>query len=179
MVVEGKSSKLPFNHLNASDLILSTIWLIEHSLSLKCLLFLSFQISQTVANQMTWDMEWHVFAIPPLTLNWVKWSGTWAGMTAKMSSHPYMKCQTVPKILQCKNKCWEDSIEPHTAESHYQEHHADGDCPLQATCHGTNVKQTTLPLTEHPYATERQHEQMRLKEDEQLGNYRHFGQRKH
>ena len=47
----------PFNHINVRDLILSNTWITEQVLSVKSLLFLSFQISQTVANQMTCKID--------------------------------------------------------------------------------------------------------------------------
>ena len=104
-----------FNHLKGRDLILSTTWVTELWLSLNSLLFLSFQISHTVANQMTYVIERRLLPIPPLTLNWVKWADTWEGTTAEIPSHLYIRCQTEPKVLQCKNKCWEDSTKSHLA----------------------------------------------------------------
>jgi len=48
--VKGRVMNLAFNHMKVMDLILSTTWKTEHILSEKSLLFLSFHISQTVAN---------------------------------------------------------------------------------------------------------------------------------
>jgi len=55
--------------MNARDLILSTTCIIDHSLPLNNMLFLSFQSSHTVENQMTGKIERRALAAPPTKLN--------------------------------------------------------------------------------------------------------------
>jgi len=62
--------------MKENDLILSTTFNIENSLPLNNMLFLSFQISHTVANQSTCIIDRHALAPALALLNWLKWSAT-------------------------------------------------------------------------------------------------------
>jgi len=111
--LRGRLVYFPFNHVKVSDLILSTICWRELFLLLKTLLFLSFQIYYTVANQITCKMERFDLAAPPIKLNRIKWLDASKGITEEIPSHLRIWFQTDPKKLQCNNK-WEDvSTAPH------------------------------------------------------------------
>jgi len=93
---------------------LSAIWYVEHSLPMKILLFLSFQIFHTVAYHINRIMDWRALEqLPPTKPNWLIKSAGTLGTTEQTPSHRWIKCQTSLKKLQCKNKWGAVSNEPH------------------------------------------------------------------
>jgi len=95
----------PFNHVKVDDLILSATCIIEQYLPLKTMLFLSFQISHTVANQITWRIERLDLPAPSRKLNWlIKKSGCITTQNRRYTKPPE---NMVPNILQCEKR-WED-----------------------------------------------------------------------
>ena len=112
MVVEGKCNKFHLQPRIGKNLNLFYHLNNQHTLSLKSLLFLSFQISHTVTNHITCKIERHTLDIPPLKLNWLKWSDILNGAAAYVPIHLLMKCQIDPKILQYKNKWFDVSVNP-------------------------------------------------------------------
>jgi len=88
----------------------------EHSFAFKILLFRSFHISHTIANDITYNIEHRDLAAPPKKLNWLKCHVVSRGKTVTTPGHRKMWFQTKPKKLQCKNR-WavvSDNLHPPT-----------------------------------------------------------------
>jgi len=102
--LKGRVGYFSFNHMKASDLILSTTWRIELCLPLNNLLFLSFQISHVVANQLTWRIAPRAFTVPSSKENWLKWSITPRGRAVEKPNHLNKYCHTESNVEQCRNK---------------------------------------------------------------------------
>ena len=62
VIIQGKRGKF---RLKKNDLILSTNYKMEYSLALNIMLFLSFQISHTIANQNNCIIDHRSLAPPP------------------------------------------------------------------------------------------------------------------
>jgi len=93
-----------FIHQKERALIFSKSWIVEHSLLLKILLFLSFQISQVQENEINCIMERRAFDRPTILLNWIKWFVISAWSTPEIPNHLRTRYQMDPKQQQSKNK---------------------------------------------------------------------------
>lgn len=85
----------------------------------KILLFFSFHISHTVANQITFKKVCWTWESPPSKLNWVQWSNISKGATIENPTHRVIWDQTAPKKERCKNKWFTFFRELHP-ETHRQ-----------------------------------------------------------